>query len=39
MEDGDGGVEYHVEDVALEDDGGFFVDVMWLEWASLARWW
>lgn len=38
MEDGDGGVEDHVEDVALEDDGGFFVDGVRLEGARLAGW-
>lgn len=38
MEDSDGGVEDHVEDVALEDDGGFFVDGVRLEGARLAGW-
>jgi hypothetical protein len=39
VEDGDGGVEDHVEYVTLEDDGRLFVDAVWLDWTGLTWWW
>ena len=39
MENGDGGVEDHVEDVTLEDDSGFFVNAVWLDRTGLTGWW